>query len=379
MNYSHNEIKESDIAIIAMSGRFPGAKNIDEFWENLQNGIECISQLSEEELHKNGVEPELLQNPNYIKAKAILDDFELFDANFFGFNPKEAEILDPQQRLFLECAVEAVEQAGYNPQNYTGLIGVYAGIARSTYLLKNLYPNREINQSVSSFQLSLTNEKDFLPVRVAYKLNLTGPAVNIQTACSTSLVSVHMACQSLLNGECDMALAGGVSITVPNTGYLYQEGMILSPDGHCRAFDAKAQGTVGGNGVGIVMLKRAEDAIADRDYIHGIIKGSAINNDGINKIGFTAPSVKGQAAVIAEAQAIAGVDVETITYIEAHGTGTSLGDPIEIAALTQAFRENTESKGYCAIGSLKTNMGHLDTAAGVAGLIKTVLATWLLV
>ena len=282
MNYSNDEIQESDIAIIAMSGRFPGAKNIDEFWENLRNGIESISQLSEEELLSNGVEPELLQNPHYIKAKAILDDIDLFDANFFGFNPKEAEILDPQQRLFLECAVETVEQAGYNPQNYAGAIGVYAGVTQSSYLLKNLYPNQEINSSVSAFQLSLANEKDFLPVRVAYKLNLTGPAVNIQTACSTSLVAVHMACQSLLNGECDMALAGGASIVVQNTGYLYKEGMVLSPDGHCRAFDAKAQGTLRGNGVGIVMLKRAEDAIADRDYIHAIIKGCAINNDGIN-------------------------------------------------------------------------------------------------
>ena len=374
MNYSDNEIQESDIAIIAMSGRFPGAKNIDEFWSNLQNGMECISELSDSELLKNGVEPELLQNPNYVKAKAVLDDIDLFDANFFGFNPKEAEILDPQQRLFLQCAWEAVEQAGYNPQNYTGPIGVYAGVTQSSYFQNNLYGNGEINSSVSTFQLSLANDKDFLPVRVAYKLNLTGPAVNIQTACSTSLVAVHMACQSLLNGECDMALAGGATITVENKGYLYQEGMVLSPDGHCRAFDAQAQGTVGGNGVGIVMLKRAEDAMADGDYIHGIIKGSAINNDGTNKIGFTAPSVQGQAAVIAEAQAIAGVDVETITYVEVHGTGTSLGDPIEIAALTQAFRENTESKGYCAIGSLKTNMGHLDTAAGIAGLIKTVLA-----
>lgn len=375
MNFSTDEIQESDIAIIAMSGRFPGAKNIDAFWENLRDGIETISWLSEQELLMNGVQPELLQNPNYVRASAVLDDIELFDANFFGINPKEAEILDPQQRLFLECAWETVEQAGYNPQTYTGSIGVYAGLIESRYLLKNLYPNQELNQSVSTYQLSLANEKDFLPTRVAYKLNLTGPAVNIQTACSTSLVAVHMACQSLVNGECDMALAGGVAISIPQKiGYLYQEEMIASPDGHCRAFDAKAQGTFRGNGVGIVMLKRAKDAIADRDYIHAIIKGSAINNDGTNKIGFTAPSVKGQADVIAEAQAIAGIDVETITYVETHGTGTTLGDPIEIAALTQAFRQNSNRNGYCAIGSLKTNMGHLDTAAGVSGLIKTVLA-----
>jgi len=313
INFSQDETQESDIAIIAISGRFPGAKNIDAFWENLRNGIETISWLSEQELLMNGVQPELLQNPNYVKASAVLDDIELFDANFFGINPKEAEILDPQQRLFLECAWETVEQAGYNPPTYAGSIGVYAGLTESGYLLKNLYPNQQLNQSVSTYQLSLGNEKDFLPTRVAYKLNLTGPAVNIQTACSTSLVAVHMACQSLVNGECDMALAGGVAIIVPQKiGYLYQEGMILSPDGHCRAFDAKAQGTFRGNGVGIVMLKRAKDAIADRDHIHAIIKGSAINNDGMNKIGFTAPSVEGQAAVIAEAQAIAGIDAETI-------------------------------------------------------------------
>ncbi|MGB8688993.1 MAG: alpha/beta fold hydrolase, partial [Microcoleus sp.] len=375
MNSSKNDIRESDIAIIAMSGRFPGAKNIDAFWENLRLGIESVSWFSDEELLMNGVHPELLQNPNYVRASAVLDDIELFDANFFGFNPKDAEILDPQQRLFLECAWEALEQAGYHPQTYAGSIGIYAGLRASDYLLKNLYLNPAVSRTVSTYQLMLATDKDFLPTRVAYKLNFTGPAVNIQTACSTSLVAVHMACQSLLNGECDMALAGAVSIKIPQKeGYLYQEGMILSPDGHCRAFDAKAQGTFGGDGVGIVMLKRATDALADGDYIHAIIKGSAINNDGTNKIGFTAPSVEGQAAVIGEAQAIAGIDAETISYIEAHGTGTELGDPIEIAALTKAFHNSTKKKHFCAIGSVKTNIGHLDTAAGVAGLIKTVLA-----
>ncbi|WP_308189135.1 non-ribosomal peptide synthetase/type I polyketide synthase [Nostoc mirabile] len=375
MNFFKNDIRESDIAIIAMSGRFPGAENIDCFWENLCSGVESISWFSDEELLMNGVHPERLQNPNYVKASACVDDIELFDANFFGFNPKEAEILDPQQRLFLECAWETLEQAGYNPQTYTRSIGVYAGVSASDYQLKNLYLNPAVSRTVSTYQLMLATEKDFLPTRVAYKLNLTGPAVNIQTACSTSLVAVHMACQSLLNGECDMALAGAVTITIPQKeGYLYQEGMILSPDGHCRAFDAKAQGTIGGDGVGIVMLKRATDAIADGDYIHTIIKGSAINNDGTNKIGFTAPSVEGQAAVIGEAQAIAGIDPETITYIEAHGTGTELGDPIEIAALTKAFHNSTQKKHFCAIGSVKTNIGHLDTASGMAGLIKTVLA-----
>ncbi|MDF5733062.1 MAG: amino acid adenylation domain-containing protein, partial [Rhizonema sp. PD38] len=371
----NSEQGTSDIAIIAMSGRFPGANNIDAFWENLRLGVESISWLSDEELLAAGVQPEMLQNPNYVRANAVLDDIELFDANFFGYNPKEAEILDPQNRLFLECAWETLEQAGYDPQTYAGSIGVYAGLGASDYLLENLYPNQALRKSMGMYQLMLATEKDFLPTRAAYKLNLTGPAVNIQTACSTSLVAVHMACQSLLNGECDMALAGGVSISIhQKAGYLYEEGMILSPDGHCRAFDAKAQGTMSGSGVGIVMLKRTKDAIADRDNIYAIIKGSAINNDGVNKIGFTAPSVKGQARVIASAQAQAGVETETITYVETHGTGTTLGDPIEIAALTQAFCQSGDKKHFCAIGSLKTNIGHLDTAAGVAGLIKTVLA-----
>ncbi|MBE9230400.1 SDR family NAD(P)-dependent oxidoreductase [Cuspidothrix issatschenkoi LEGE 03284] len=367
-------IKDSDIAIIAMSGRFPGAKNVDEFWHNLSNGVESIRQLSDAELLAAGVSSELLQNPHYIKACSPLDNIELFDASFFGFNPKEAEILDPQHRLFLECAHEVLEQAGYNPHTYAGSIGVYAGAGASQYFLKHLFPNPTLQQSISTYQMRLATDSDFLPTRTAYKLNLTGPAVNIQTACSTSLVSVHIACQSLLNGECDLALAGGVSIATTLSGYLYQEGMILSPDGHCRAFDAQAQGTIGGSGVGIVLLKLAKDAIADRDYIQGIIKGSAINNDGLNKVGFTSPSVEGQAAVIAEAQSIADIDAETITYIETHGTGTTLGDPIEIAALNLAFRQSTTKQHFCGIGSLKTNVGHLDTAAGVAGLIKTILA-----
>jgi len=371
---SISTIKDSDIAIIAMSGRFPGAKNVDEFWHNLSNGVESIRQLSDAELLAAGVSSELLQNPHYIKASSPLDNIELFDANFFGFNPKEAEILDPQHRLFLECAHEVLEQAGYNPHTYDGSIGVYAGAGASQYFLKHLFPNPTLQQSVSTYQMRLATDSDFLPTRTAYKLNLTGPAVNIQTACSTSLVSVHIACQSLLNGECDLALAGGVSIATTLSGYLYQEGMILSPDGHCRAFDAQAQGTIGGSGVGIVLLKLAKEAIADRDDIQGIIKGSAINNDGLNKVGFTSPSVEGQAAVIAEAQSIADIDAETITYIETHGTGTTLGDPIEIAALNLAFRQSTTKQHFCGIGSLKTNVGHLDTAAGVAGLIKTILA-----
>jgi len=377
MNDLHlpNSIENPEIAIIGMTGRFPEAKDINTFWENLRDGVESISVFSDQELESSGIDPAMLSDPNYVKAGTILEGVELFDANFFGFSAREAEIMDPQHRLFLECASEAIESAGYNTETYEGAIGVYAGVSASSYLLSNLYSNRDLLESVSSFLIQIGNDKDFLPTRVSYKLNLKGPSINVQTACSTSLVAVHLACQSLLNGECDIALAGGVSIRVPQkAGYLYQQEGILSPDGHCRAFDAKAQGTVGSNGVGIVVLKRLEDALADGDCIHAIIKGSAINNDGFTKVGYTAPSVDGQAAVISEALTIGAIEPETVTYVEAHGTGTSLGDPIEIAALTQAFRIETEAKGFCAIGSLKTNVGHLDAAAGVAGLIKTVLA-----
>ncbi|MBE8998847.1 acyltransferase domain-containing protein [Nostoc sp. LEGE 12447] len=370
-----NDFNNSEIAIISLAVRFPKAKDIDSFWQNLHDGVESISRLTDEELITSGVSLDLLNNPNYVKSSAVLSDIELFDANFFAYSAKEAELIDPQQRLFLELAWEAIEKAGYDPHTYNGLIGVYAGVGMNRYLVNNLYSHHQLLETVDPLQLTISNDKDFLPTRVAYKLNLTGTAVNVQTACSTSLVAVHLACQSLLNYECDMALAGGVTLSIPQKiGYLHQEGMILSPDGHCRAFDAKAQGTIASSGAGIVVLKRLKDAIADRDHIHAIIKGSAINNDGAMKVGFTAPSVSGQAAVIAEAQAIAGIDAETISYIEAHGTATPLGDPIEIAALTQAFNQTTDKKGFCAIGSLKTNLGHLDTAAGVAGLIKTVLA-----
>ncbi|MBC1236251.1 type I polyketide synthase, partial [Nostoc sp. 2RC] len=372
---NNEEFNNYEIAVIAMTGRFPGAKDIDEFWQNLSLGVESITWFTDDELLKAGVDPHWLSNPNYVKANAVLSDFELFDANFFGYSAREAEIIDPQQRLFLESAWTALEQAGYNSQTYKGLIGVYAGLGLNSYLLNNLTPNRELLETIDPLQLLISSDKDFLPMRVAYKLNLTGPAVNVQTACSTSLAAVHFACQSLLNGECDMALAGGVSLSfLENTGYLYQEGMILSPDGHCRAFDANAQGTIGGSGVGIVVLKRLNEALADGDCIQAIIKGSAINNDGALKVGYTAPSINGQASVIAEAQAVAGVDAETISYIEAHGTGTPLGDPIEIAALTQAFAQSTDKKGFCAIGSVKTNVGHLNAAAGVTGLIKSVMA-----
>jgi acyl transferase domain-containing protein len=363
------------IAIVGISGRFPGAKNIDQFWQNLRDGVESISFFSDDEVLASGVDPDLLAKPNYIKAFGFLPDVELFDAAFFGFHAREAETMDPQHRIFLECAWEAIESAGYNPETYEGQIGVFSGASLNSYWLKNLALNQELPNLVSEFQILLGNDKDFVPTRVSYKLNLKGPSINVSTACSTSLVAVQMACQSLLNYQSDMALAGGIAIRIPQKiGYLYQEGMILSPDGHCRAFDARSQGTVGGSGVGIVVLKRLSDAIADGDFIYALIRGAAINNDGALKVGYTAPSVEGQAAVICEAQAIAGIDPQTISYIEAHGTGTELGDPIEIAALTTAFQASTDQKGFCAIGSLKTNVGHLDTAAGVAGLIKTALA-----
>ena len=367
------EIEESAIAIIGMSGQFPGAPTIDEFWQNLKNGVESITHFSNEELISQGIDSAVLNQPSYVKANAFISDIELFDASFFNLNPKEAELIDPQHRLFLECAWSALENAGYDSEQYLGSIGVYAGAGMNTYLLKNVYPNCDRFDSAFLYQMMIGNEKDFLPTRVSYKLNLTGPSINIQTGCSTSLVGVHLACQSLINGECDMALAGGVSIKVPQkAGYFYQEGLIVSPNGHCCAFDANAKGTVGGDGVGIVVLKRLEDAIADRDNILAVIRGSAINNDGSSKIGYTAPSVKGQAAVIKEAQGIAGIKPETITYIETHGTGTVIGDPIEIAALTEAF--GTNKTAFCAIGSLKTNIGHLGAAAGIASLIKTVLS-----
>jgi non-ribosomal peptide synthase protein (TIGR01720 family) len=373
MDNSTVESSIDGIAIIGMTGRFPGARNIEQFWQNLRDGVESISVFTEEELEEAGIESALLNAPNYVKAGAVLDDVELFDASFFGFNPREAELTDPQHRFFLECAWEALESAGYDSERYDGAIGVYAGVGMNTYLL-NLYTNREMMGEVSGVQVAIGNDKDHLPTRVSYKMNLRGPSMAVQTACSTSLVAVHLACQSLLSYQCDMALAGGVSIASQKSGYLYQEGGIFSPDGHCRAFDAKAQGTVGGSGVGIVVLKRLADALADRDQIQAVIKASAINNDGAVKVGYTAPGIKGQVEVITMAQALAEIEPQSISYIETHGTGTLLGDPIEFEALTQAFRASTEEKNFCAIGSLKTNVGHLDTAAGVAGLIKTVLA-----
>jgi len=365
-----------DIAIIGLSGRFPEAADVEAFWELLKNGREAVLAWSDQELLAAGVAPELLQHPEYVKAGATIAEAEHFDAAFFEMSAKDAQITDPQQRLFMECAWQALEAAGYPPGTTDSRIGLYAGVADNSYFRHCIEPNRqELLPVVGEFRLVTLSGKDFIATRTAYKLDLTGPALNIQSACSTSLVAVHVACQSLLNMECDLALAGGVSVSFPQQqGYLYQEGMIMSPDGHCRSFDAKAQGTAAGGGVGVILLKRLEDALEDGDTIHALIKGSAVNNDGADKIGYTAPGVKGQTEVILEAQAAAQIHPDDISYIEAHGTATPLGDPIEIQALTQAFRNATERKGYCAIGSVKTNIGHADTAAGIAGLIKTVLA-----
>lgn len=376
---SGGNLLESDdslpgVAIVGMACRFPGVRNIDEFWQVLRTGTETISFFSEKELQSFGVSPAALKDPDFVKAKGVLEDIEYFDAGFFGFSPREAELTDPQQRVFMECAWSALEDAGYNPEAYAGTIGAYAGAGWNSYLLFNLAPHSHLLESETGHQVLLGNEKDNLATRVSYKLNLKGPSITIQTGCSTSLVAVALACQGLRNFQCDMALAGGVSISVPQTGYVYRPGGIMSPDGHCRAFDAKARGTVIGSGAGVVVLKRLEDALADGDGVYAVIKGTGINNDGSLKPGYTAPSVDGQARAIVEAHEAAAVHPDSISYVEAHGTGTILGDPIEVAALTKAFRAGTERKQFCAIGSVKTNIGHLDAAAGVAGLIKTSLA-----
>ncbi len=375
--FYNDAIEGLDIAIIGMAGRFPGARNVHQFWTNICAGKESITFFTEEELIRHGVEPYLVKDPNYVPARGIIDDVDKFDAGFFDYPPREAELLDPQHRVFMESAWEALENAGYDPDRYEGLIGVFGGVGMNMYLLRLLQAQAGVISAADAYQLTIGNEKDFLTTRISYKFNLRGASVDVQTACSTSLSAVHLACLNLLNYQCDIALAGGATIFLPQeSGYYYQEGMILSPDGHCRPFDARAAGTVPGNGVGVVVLKRLVDALNDGDHIYAVIKGSAMNNDGANRVGYTAPSVDGQADVIATAQAVAGMHPENIQYIETHGTGTALGDPIEIAALTQAFREQTAKKQYCAIGSVKANVGHLDAAAGVTGLIKTALALY---
>ncbi|HSF33881.1 MAG TPA: type I polyketide synthase, partial [Candidatus Tectomicrobia bacterium] len=360
------------VAIIAMRGRFPGADTVERFWKNLCDGVESIVTFTDEELAAAGVDEAIKNIPGFVPRGGPLSNVESFDAAFFGFSPRDAEVIDPQQRLFLECCWESLEEAGYNPERYHGLIGVYAGSDQSTYAFQ-LYEHgaKYLGQPMAS----IGNDKDYLTTQVSYKLNLSGPSIAVQTACSTSLVAVALACQSLLTYQCDMALAGGVCVIVPQTkGYFYQAGGIVSPDGHCRTFDAAGQGTVVGSGVGVVVLKRLSEALAEGDQIYAVIKGAALNNDGAMKVGFGAPSVEGQAQVIAMAQALAGVHPETIEMVEAHGTATLLGDPIEMAALSQVFSAKTQKRGYCGIGSAKSNVGHLASAAGVTGLIKAALA-----
>ena len=369
------ETTGSEIAIVGRAGRFPGAPDLEAFWRNLAAGVESIAFFTPEELRAAGVPEEVQRDPLYVPACGRLDGVELFDAPLFGMSPREARTTDPQHRLFLECAWEALEDAGCDPARFPGLVGVFAGSSLSRYMLA-VHSDPDLGPTLDPYQLAVGSDKDFLATRVSYKLNLEGPAFTVQTACSTSLVAVHLACQSLLSGECDLALAGGVAAPwQQDHGYHWTAGMVSSPDGHCRAFDEHSQGTVAGRGVGIVVLRRLEDALEAEDEIRAVIRGSAINNDGSRKVGFTAPRVEGQARAIRAAQVVAELDdARRITYVEAHGTGTPLGDPIEIAALTRAFRATTRDTGFCAIGSVKTNIGHLDAAAGVAGLIKAVLA-----
>jgi acyl transferase domain-containing protein/thioesterase domain-containing protein/acyl carrier protein len=366
---------ENDIAIIGMAVRAPGARSLTEFWNNLLAGRESIETLSDEALLAAGEPPERLRHSHYVPRAAVLPDMEMFDAEFFGLSPKEAAIMDPQHRHFLECAWEAFENSTRMPDTFAGPVGVFAGCGMGSYFYFNVCSNRQLVDQVGMFLLRHTgNDKDFLSTRVSYLLDLKGPSINVQTACSTSLVAVHYACQSLLSGECDMALAGGVTIEFPHRrGYVYQDGEILSPDGHCRAFDHRAAGTVFGSAAATIVVRRLADAIRDGDPIHAVIKATAVNNDGSSKAGYLAPSVTGQAAAITEAQALAGVTADQIGYVECHGTGTYLGDPIEVEALTQAFRRGSTARGFCRIGSVKTNIGHTDTAAGVIGLIKAAM------
>jgi acyl transferase domain-containing protein len=374
MSLTDSTIAPADgIAVIGMQGRFPGAHDVDEFWENLKNGVESISTFSEAELRNAGIDLTYLNVPGYINRGCVLENIDQFDAAFFGYSARDAETMDPQQRIFLECAWESLEQAGYDPDTYPGMIGVFAGCDQSSYLYQ-IYANVDMSAYGYGGMMAIGNEKDYLATQISYKLNLRGPSMAIQTSCSTSLVAVCVACQNIRHGYCDMALAGGVGISVPQKkGYWYQPGGIVSPDGHCRPFDAGAQGTVVGNGVGIVVLKRLSDALKDGDNILCVIKGFGLNNDGAAKVGYTAPSIEGQSQAIKMAQRMAGVEPDTIGYVEAHGTATALGDPIEIAALTKSFRERTDKKQFCAVGALKSNVGHLSSAAGISGLIKGIL------
>ncbi len=362
------------VAVIGMAGRFPGARGVAEFWANVCAGTESVAFFSEGELLAAGVPQAELARPGYVRAGARMAGFDEFDAEFFGYTAREAQIMDPQHRLFLETAWQALEHAGHDPAGFDGPVGVFGGASTSSYL-SNIFANLDGGAGIKDANVGLGNELGFLTTRVSYKLGLRGPSYPVQTACSTSLVAVHLACQSLLSYECDLAICGGVSFkTPPGTGYLYVDGSFLSPDGHCRPFDADARGTIFSNGVGVVVLRRLADAVAERDVVYAVVRGTAVNNDGAVKANFTAPSVSGQAEVISQALADAEISADSIDYVEAHGSGTQIGDSIEVQALTRAFRRDTERAGFCGIGSVKSNIGHLDAAAGMAGLIKTVLA-----
>ncbi len=363
------------IAIVGMRGRFPGANDLDRFWENLAEGRESITRLSPDDMRAAGVPDDVMRLPGYVNASPLLGDVDHFDAEFFGYSARDASLTDPQHRLFLETAWEALEDAGYEPGKFPGSIGVFGGCELSTYLYQ-LAQHQDALGYVDGMQLMVTNDKDHLCTQTSYRLDLRGPSLVVQTTCSTSLVATTLACESLLSGRCDMALAGGVTVRVPQRGgYFYVAGSILSPDGHCRPFDSRAQGTIVGSGVGIVVLRRLEDALAAGDSIRAVILGYGLNNDGSDKVGYTAPGIKGQVAAVSQAYEMAGVSPETVGYVEAHGTGTILGDPIEMSALTEVFRRYTDRRGFCGIGSVKSNVGHLSCASGVAGLIKAVLAT----
>lgn len=370
--------RTSSIAIIGLAGRFPGAPDVDAFWRNIRDGVESITFYTDDELREAGVEDAYLASEHYVKAAAVIEGADLFDARYFNLSPNEAQYIDPQQRLFLECAVEALDNAGCDPDRFAGAIGVYAGSALSFYELEVAFSNFDQLATSDGLQTLFATgvANDYLVTRVSYKLNLRGPGLTVQTACSTSLVAVHLACQNLLSGECDVALAGGVSIqsSYKKAGYFYTEGGMVSGDGRCRPFDAEAGGTIFGDGLGIIVLKRLDKAIADGDNIRAVIRGTAINNDGSEKLGFTAPGVRGQSAVIIESLAAAGVTPDTINYVEAHGTGTILGDPIEVAALSQVYKELSPGLSGCRIGSVKGNVGHLNHASGISGLIKVVMS-----
>ncbi|MGH9214567.1 MAG: SDR family NAD(P)-dependent oxidoreductase [Acidimicrobiales bacterium] len=370
-----DEASVEPIAIVGLACRVPGAGDARQLWRNLVDGVESLRWYSREEQAALAVPPETLDDPNYVSAAMALDDHQDFDAAFFGMSIREAEIRNPQQRLYLELSHTALEDAGYDPTRYPGEIGMYAGVGDDYYQWLNIRSNPQAYASAGWLAVMVGNHADYCATFSSYKLDLRGPSFTLHTACSTSLVTVHVGCEALRNGECDMALAGGAMLELPQgTGYIYEDGGIDSPDGHCRAFDARASGTVWGSGGGVVVLKRLDDALADGDHVRAVIRGNAINNDGAGKVGFSAPSQGGQAAVIAQALAVAGIDARTVTYVEAHGTGTSLGDPIEVAALSEVFRQASKDVGWCGLGSIKTNIGHLGQSAGIAALIKAVLA-----